>query len=146
MARQKTITSANSVFTISIPGLIPVPVQIQGFAVDAAFDMDAADITEVLMGVDGKLSAGYTPQPRKTTIHLQADSDSRDVFDIWASAMRRAKDVYYANASIVMESNGKTYTLTKGVLQNQKDMPDAKKVLNPTDHVIIWESCVPANI
>ena len=55
------MTTANSALTLQIDGLYPVPQSIQGYAVDEAFALDSLKKIETLMGVDGKLSAGFTP-------------------------------------------------------------------------------------
>ena len=53
-----TITSANSILAIAVNNLFTAPQNIQGYAVDDAFEGEAVPQSEVLMGVDGKLSAG----------------------------------------------------------------------------------------
>ncbi len=136
----KTITSANSVFTLLAAGLFPSPVQLSGYATDKAFMMDAADQAEVIMGVDGKLSAGYTPTTRKMTITLQADSLSRDVFSTISQAQKTAREVFFLTGTITLPGTGETYACTRGVLQNLKDFPDNAKTLQPMDYVIIWEN------
>ena len=65
-----TITSANVVFTLSVPLLLPVPQRIQGFAVDDIFDMDDVDATDTMMGVDGILSGGMIYAPKMQNIKL----------------------------------------------------------------------------
>lgn len=140
------ITSANAVFMLTVPKLFPVPIQMQGFATDAAFDDEQIEIAEVMMGVDGKISAGYTPNPTKMTVSLQADSESRDIFDVWIGAQKTARTVYKATGIITMASVGKIYTCTNGVLQAVKQLPGAKKVLQAQEHVIMWESIVSASI
>jgi hypothetical protein len=137
---EKTITSANSVFTIVIPGLFPVPVQLRGYATDKAFTTDALDIAEVQMGVDGRMTAGYTPMPTKQTITLQADSPSKDLFAILIQAMKTSREIFYISGIIILPSTGDSYTLTRGVLTNAKQIADAAKVLQPLDYVITWES------
>ena len=64
------LTSANAVVILSVDELYPNGVQIQGFSTDSSFAVDDATIAEARMGVDGKLSAGYTPAPR--TSHSSA--------------------------------------------------------------------------
>ena len=86
-----TITSANSVFTVVIPGLFPAPVQLKGYATDKAFATDAIDLAEVQMGVDGRMTAGYVASPTKQTISLQADSPSKDLFALVAQAMKTSR-------------------------------------------------------
>lgn len=135
-----TITSANSVFTIVIPGLFPAPVQLQGYASDKAFTTEAIDLAEVQMGVDGRMTAGFTPNPTKQTVTLQADSPSKDIFTALIQAMKTAREVFYISGSIALPSTGEAFTLTRGILTNTKQIPDAQKVLQPMDFVITWES------
>lgn len=135
-----TITSANSVFTIVIAGLFPAPVQLQGYASDKAFTTEAVDLAEVQMGVDGRMTAGYVPNPVKQTITLQADSPSKDIFTAVIQAMKTAREVFYISGSISLPSTGESFTLTRGILTNAKQIPDAQKVLQPMDFVITWES------
>ena len=135
-----TITSANSVFTIVIAGLFPVPVQLQGYASDKAFTTEALDLAEVQMGVDGRMTAGFVPNPTKQTITLQADSPSKDIFTALIQATKTAREVFYISGTIALPSTGESFTLTRGILTNAKQIPDAQKVLQPMDFVITWES------
>lgn len=135
-----SITSANSVFTLVVPGLFPTPVQLFGYATDKAFMTDPLDVAEVNMGVDGRMTAGYTPNPTKQTVTLQANSPSKEIFANLLAAMKNARDIYYISANIVLPSVNESYTLTRGVLTNVKQIPDAAKVLQPVDYVITWES------
>ena len=135
-----TITSANSVFTIVIAGLFPAPVQLQGYASDKAFTTEAVDLAEVQMGVDGRMTAGFVPNPVKQTITLQADSPSKDIFTAMIQAMKTAREVFYISGTIALPSTGESFTLTRGILTNAKQIPDAQKVLQPVDYVITWES------
>ena len=140
-----TITSANSVFTLSIPDVFPSPVQLEGYAVDDAFDTENVDTAEAQIGVDGRLSAGFTPYLVKQTIHLQADSDSLDVFENWRGAMSAATEVLFASCTILLPSTGRVYVGTKGVLTKAKPLPDAKKVLGPQAYEVTWETLTAAN-
>ena len=135
-----TITSANSVFTIVVPGLFPAPVQLQGYSTDRAFTTNALVLSEVQMGVDGRMTAGFVPNPVKQTITLQADSPSKDIFTALIQAMKTAREVFYISGSIALPSTGESFTLTRGILTNTKQIPDAQKVLQPMDFVITWES------
>lgn len=135
-----TITSANSVFTLVVAGLFPAPVQLRGYASDKAFTTDAVDLAEVQMGVDGRMTAGFVPNPVKQTITLQADSPSKDIFTAVIQAMKTAREVFYISGSISLPSTGESFALTRGILTNAKQIPDAQKVLQPVDYVITWES------
>ena len=135
-----TITSANSVFTLVVAGLFPAPVQLKGYASDKAFTTEAVDLAEVQMGVDGRMTAGFVPNPVKQTITLQADSPSKDIFTAVIQAMKTAREVFYISGSISLPSTGESFTLTRGILTTAKQIPDAQKVLQPVDYVITWES------
>ena len=135
-----SITSANSVFTIVVAGLFPAPVQLQGYASDKAFVQEALDMAEVQMGVDGRMTAGFTPNPTKQTVTFQADSPSVKIFTALIQATKTAREVFYISGSISLPSTGESFTLTRGILTNVKQIPDAQKVLQPRDFVITWES------
>lgn len=135
-----SITSANSIFTLVVAGLFPVPVQLRGYSTDRAFTTEAIDLAEVQMGVDGRMTAGYMPMPTKQTITLQADSPSKDIFTTLIQAMKTAREVFYISGSIALPSTGESFTLTRGILTNVKQIPDAQKVLQPVDYVITWEA------
>ena len=134
-----TITSANSVFTIVVAGLFPSPVQLRGYASDKAFTTEAVDLAEIQMGVDGRMTAGFVPNPVKQTVSLQADSPSKTIFAAIVQAMKTTREVYYISGSISLPSTGEAFTLTRGILSNAKQIPDAQKVLQPQDFVITWE-------
>jgi len=135
-----SITSANSVFTLVVPGLFPVPVQIQGYSSDKAFTLDAVDLAEIHTGVDGRMTAGYTPMPVKQSVTLQADSPSRDVFAALVQAMKTAREVFFLSGFIALPSTGESFELTRGVLTSAKQIPDAAKTLGPVEYQITWES------
>ena len=123
-----------------VAGLFPAPVQLRGYASDKAFTTEAIDLAEVNMGVDGRMTAGFVPNPVKQTITLQADSPSKDIFTALIQAMKTAREVFYISGSIALPSTGEAFTLTRGILTNAKQIPDAQKVLQPVDYVITWES------
>ena len=79
----------------------------------------------------------------KQTITLQADSPSKDIFTALIQAMKTAREVYFVSGSIALPSTGEAFTLTRGILTNAKQIPDAQKVLQPVDYVITWESVEP---
>lgn len=133
------ITSANAVFTLSIPGVLGADVIIQGFAVDDMFASEVAESSEARMGADGRLSAGFTPYPVKMPVRLQPDSDSVDVFEQWDSVNKQLKTSNVAQGNIDYFSVGKVYTLTNGYLTRVTPFASAKKVLEPTEWEITWE-------
>ena len=135
-----SITSANSSFTLVIPGLVPGPVRLQGYATDDAFSTAAVKPAEVMMGVDGKKSAGFVFVLFEQDITLQADSTSNDLFETWFNAQQQQHEVFDAQGTIVMSATGKVYQLANGTLTSYTPMPGAKKTLQPRQYQITWES------
>lgn len=135
-----TLSSSNSILTLSVAGLFPVPVPIQGFATDDAFSVDEVQGAETMMGIDGKLSAGYTPYSVPLNIHLQADSASNIIFDTWIGAERISKDKFIASCILLVQGTGALYTFTRGFLKSFPPITDGKKVLQPRKFVIEFES------
>jgi hypothetical protein len=134
-----TITSANSVVTLSVAGLFPAPVQLQGYSTERAWQSDNQELAEVQMGVDGRMTAGFVPNPVRQTFALQADSPSKAIFKAIADAMKAARDVYYVTGSISLPSTGEAFSCVRGVLQNHKAIADAGKVLQAMDYTIVWQ-------
>ena len=134
-----TITSANSVLTFVAAGLFPAPIQMKGYASDKAFATEMLELAEVQMGVDGRMTAGYTPNPTKQTVTLQADSPSKDFFTILIQATKTAREVFYLSGTLALPSTGEYFTFIRGVLTSVKQLPDAQKVLQPVEYVLTWE-------
>lgn len=141
-----TITSANSSFAIVVPGVYSAPQSIQGYATDDAFATEAIEKVETMMGIDGKLSAGYIFNPYKMTITLQSDSGSFDVFTNWQLAQDAVREVISASATIVIPSIGYRFAMSNGYLSRFQAMPEAKKTLAPLKFEITWEKIVGAKV
>lgn len=139
-----SLTGANAVIMLSVPLVFPVPQQLQGFAADDVFDTDTIESAEVLMGVDGKMSAGFVFVPVKQNYTLQADSQAMFFFQQWWAAQQQAKDVFFASGLILLTTLNSKWTMTKGALTSYKPLPDAKKLLQPRKFTITWESSSPA--
>ncbi len=140
------ITAANAVFIMSVPLLLPVPQQLQGFAADDIFDTEEVDMSETMMGVDGVLSAGMVFAPTPQNIALQADSASVSFFEAWDAGQQAGTAAFFAQANVTLTSIGRSYQLLNGALVRGKRMPDAKKVLQPRKWRIMWQKVVAVPI
>jgi hypothetical protein len=132
------ITSANAVFIISVPLLLPTPQQLQGFSVDDMFDADDVDIIETMMGVDGVFAGGFRYVERPMTISLLASSDSNTFFDAWNAMQTTGVFAAPAVGNITLPALGQTYALVQGYLTRYKPLADAKRVLQPRRFRITW--------
>lgn len=140
----KTLTSANSVLMIAVAGVFPVPQKIEGYASEAAFALESVSPTQAVMGVDGRMSAGYTPFMSVQTITLQPDSPSLFIFETWLAVMKTAREVFYCNGTLDLSSIERKYTMSKGTLTQITAAPTAAKILQPMTFQITWESVLPS--
>lgn len=145
MAR-KTLTAANSVFMLAIPGLYPVPQKIEGYATDEAVDTEQVESAEVMKGVDGRTSAAWIPTLKKQTITIQPDSPSYVIFLNWMQANETARDHYHANATLALPSVGFKFNMTEGVLSKHTPIPGIKKILQPMKFEITWSEVTGAEV
>ena len=134
-----TITAANSTFMLGASGLFNVPVQIQGYSADDAFATEEVEFMEKYMGVDGKLSAGFTPYIVPLDFTLQADSKSNAVLDAIVAAEKVTREKIVLNATIIIPSIGFIYAFTTGYLDKGPVMPSAGKVLKPRKYSIAFQ-------
>lgn len=141
-----TITSANSSFILRVPTVFVVPQLIQGYATDDAFTQEAFDLTETRMGVDGNLSGGYTPSPKRLTVMLMPDSVALDVFLTWKAAIEAAKETFSGQWVIAMPAISKAFTGNKVFFKNSQGMPSAKKVLEPFPAILEYQDLTAAPI
>ncbi|WP_186260365.1 phage tail fiber protein [Burkholderia gladioli] len=139
-----TITSANSVIMLGVSTIFPIAQQIQGYTADDIFDTDDVDMAEVVMGLDGKQSAGWVPYNVKWRISLMPNSDAIPIFDAVITAERVAQEKFSWNGVVTLKGPGTKYTMSNGVLTRGKIMPDAKKTLQPQTYEITWESVLPS--
>ena len=138
-----TITSANSVVSITVPNLFPVPVQLFGYSADKAWDTAQLVVTETQIGVDGRKTAGIVYNPVKQTFALQADSPSVAVFEQIYAAQRAARDVYYLYAVITLPATGESYICNKGTLEDYNPIASAGRVLKEREFSINWGNVQP---
>lgn len=141
-----SITSANTVFTLAVANVYPAPQQLRQYAADDIFTGEEMPVTEVVMGVDGYLAAGFVNAPYVQSIALMADSISNIIFDDWARYMKVNQDIAYAQATVIFTSLKKKYTLSNGILTRYRPMADAARTLQARRFQVVWESCVPQNI
>lgn len=145
MANQRTITSANSVLLLSVAGLFDVPQRIQGFSADNVTNTESLATKETMMGVDGRLSAGWVAVAVPQTITLQADSPSNDFFDALLQAEETAREAFVLTGSLVLPAIGKKYAMSRGFLTEITKYPSVGKTLAPRAFTLVWERVTPAN-
>lgn len=140
------ITSSTTVLILSIPLLLPVPQQLQGWAADDIFSTARVVPVETMMGLDGTLSGGYIPTEKKMEIVLMAGSADNDFFDAWQAGQDASLAALPAFGMLTLPALGRAFTLINGYLTGYPPMSDGKKVLQPRRYEITWESIVGSPI
>lgn len=135
----RDITSANSVAYMYLD-IFPAGIKFEQYSADGAWSSDAYSVLETRMGVDGKMSAGYTPVEKEVTFTFQANSPTLDKLDIVWQTMEVSKTPLFAQLSIKIPSIKKEFVLANAVMMNYKLLPDAQKVLEPIDVTFRCES------
>lgn len=135
-----SITAANASLWLTSAVSYPTPVKIQQFAVDEAFAAAAVKIAEIVMGVDGKKSAGYTPYLVPLKISLMADSVSMPIFDDLFGSQNQALELEEIDITLSVPGVGVQFTFTNGDLESGNVIPDAGKVLKKRDFEFKFES------
>jgi len=135
-----TITSADAIFSLTVTNLFPSAQILEGYAADAMFALGDTELAQSVRGADGKLSAGFVFGENLQTITIMPDSPSRELFETWALTSLTSVAVFRCNATIILPAISRKFTLTNGVLQRVKAMPDAQRVLQAMTYQINWEN------
>ncbi|WP_240740676.1 phage tail fiber protein [Lelliottia amnigena] len=137
-----TITSADSIFALTVTNLFPSAQTLEGYAADAMFALGDTEMAVSVRGADGKLSGGFVFGEYLQTITIMPDSPSRELFETWQLTSLTSKAVFRCNATIILPAISRKFTLTNGILQRVKAIPDAQRVLQAMTFQINWESVV----
>ncbi|MEG4669620.1 hypothetical protein UXP85_25560, partial [Enterobacter cloacae] len=124
-----TITSADSIFALTVTNLFPSAQTLEGYAADAMFALGDTEMAVSVRGADGKLSGGFVFGEYLQTITIMPDSPSRELFETWQLTSLTSKAVFRCNATIILPAISRKFTLTNGILQRVKAIPDAQRVL-----------------
>ncbi|WP_215754794.1 phage tail fiber protein [Acetobacter sp. P5B1] len=140
------ITAANSVYTLTVPGLYNAPITLENYAADRAFETEARELAETAMSIDGYLNAGWIPNPVTQTIALAASSESALIFEAIVMAQDARRGLYRMGAEIQIPAIGRKYTMVRGLLRSIVGVPTAGRVLEARHFEITWERVLPATI
>ena len=137
-----TIEAASVSFILTISDLFGPPITIKGFAPEDMFDFDMIKPTEVIIGVDAIASFGMVNVLIPQKVHLSPDSPSIALFDAWYAAQVATRSAYAASAVISYPGLGKQLICSGGGLTGHTIAPTAKKILQPQEYEITWNTVV----
>lgn len=140
----RTLTSANCAIAIRVPLVFPTAFRLENFSADDIYDTNDVDTVELVMGADGRLSAGWIANVIEQRFTFKADSTTLDKIDDWYMAERQAREKFPATGSINIPSIQKKFAMQRGFLMRYKPMPDAKRILQSVSFSIGWQTVSPA--
>ena len=126
------ITSANAELYLVVDELYAAGIPLTNFSADSMATSDDMEISQVRMGVDGGMAAGYVPNPYTVTITLEASSPSLETMQSILQAMKVNKRIYECKLVLTIPAAKQVHTWTHGVLTNGNPVPAPKRVLDPT--------------
>lgn len=140
-----TITSANSILYISVPGLYDAPTRIEQFGTDQMLSVAQNNPVIAEKGVDGHTSFGWVPTNKEITITLAADSPSLRIFEDWANYQDSVREVMVCNAEFTIPSINRKIIGTRGAMTTSQAHPSAAQTLQASTFTLTfdkWESTV----
>lgn len=139
---EKWLTSADAILTLVVTTLYPTPVLLQGWGTDDAWTAEAVTMAETQMGIDGKLSAGYVPNPVPFELTLQADSESMIVMDTLGNYQRASRELLRCDMVLTIPATAQVFSFFRGVHDIGKPAPDGRKILQPRKFNFKFESVI----
>lgn len=141
-----TITSANSTFYLTVPGLYDSPVKIEGYSTDAAVSSENINPVVAEKGIDGRTSFGWVPTNKVVTVTLAADSPSRETMDDWITYQDSVKEVMVCSAEFTLPAINRKFVGMRGAVTAAPPMPGVAQTLQATAYTITFESWTPSTI
>lgn len=136
----KTLTTANSAFSLSARGLFPVPFALEGYSTDDSFSVEDVTPVEAQMGVDGKLSFGYLPTPKVVTFMFQADSPALDFLDQIVATQEAQNEAVLIDGTGRLQGVQDKIAMVKGAITSYTPAAKAGKVLQPRKFTFTFQN------
>ena len=141
----RNITSANSTATLIVKELYPAGITLQQFSTDQAYSIEQKTVAETHMGVDGYLTAGYTPTENVINFTFEPSSPSLASLVAVYAAQVKNKRLYECAITISQPSLGRTIAYSVGVMRGGNFVADARKVHSPVSFSFSFESMTITN-
>lgn len=129
------ITSANASLILTVNGLFPAGIRLEQFSTDQSYSMGETQVAEDRMGIDGQLVAGWVPSICPVTISLEASSPSYQALAQLYRATQAKRGFHECTLVAYVPSIIKTFTWSEGLLKSGTPVPNAKRILDPTQWV-----------
>lgn len=130
-----TITSANTVISLRCKGVFDDWVRAEGAQADAFLSFGDVTLAQTVLGVDGKLSLGFTPHKTTSTISLAPNSASVMVFETIYNDFLRNMEARVVELRAYYPSVKRSQTIT-GTLVTKSGGTGVASVLNGHTYVL----------
>lgn len=135
----KSTTAISARLIINIPELGLIGHKVEGFSADEAVSFEEVDVSEIYIGVDGQLNAGYVPQIKTMRMLLAPTSPSLTIFNRLFQEMKRREEILWIQSAVLtLPAIKQSYALTNGALNGFTPVTNVKKVLQPVPIRITW--------
>ena len=115
----RDVTSANVQMVMVVDELFPQGFPLTGLTADSALSADAVQMVETRKTLDGKLVAGYTPQPIPVTLAFEPVSDAVPYLKTWQKAQRNNRRPYACHLTVTYPATGETIQLSNGFMTSE---------------------------
>lgn len=113
--------------------LVGVPLSLEGMTSDNPFSFSHQTMVETATSMEGNLYGGYlaTANTVELTITFIAASDSLATLQALAKVMQVQRETMKFNGTMIVPSQGKTFSLNNGYWLEWQSIPTHAKILQP---------------
>lgn len=140
------ITSANVAAVMTVKDLYPAGFKWEAFSADQAFTVESVQLALTRMGVDGGMSAGYTPQPYPITVVFEPWSPTIEFIEHIIKSTQTNKRVYWCELAMDIPALDKSFQLVQGTLTNITPVPAIQDVLQPMTYTWSFAELRPVRV
>nr|DAI16313.1 MAG TPA: Protein of unknown function (DUF3277) [Caudoviricetes sp.] len=132
MSNLRSISSANSVLTLSVEEIDPSGFVVDDFSSGDPYGSDNVTSTVIRMTQDGKLLAGFKHTSKPFKIILEPTSSAlQKLLNVVNHEKLNGKN-YFFNGTLYIPSLELEFSLISGVIESHPELISSKEVLEPT--------------
>lgn len=140
------ITSANSVYTLTISSLFDAPIVLENWGSDRGWEQEALEMLESQMSIDAHLNFGWVPRPVSQTLTFSASSASLAYMEAILEEQTLTKTPVSLGAELTIPATSRKYTFTNGAMMTGSVAPNGGTVLEARAFTFLWGQVFPAGI
>ena len=139
MARNFDITSANATISL-VCSLYPAGMDFENFASNGGWAQELIQQLEAIMGSDGQIAFGVTPSIKNASFMFQANSPTIPKLNNVVQTQDVTKQPVICQMTVNLPSIGSSIIMQNGAITNASYLPNAERVLQPSQYDFAFES------